>query len=65
MIDEYREYWSNHYGIKLNSKMETLSLMCWIPKMDKNPVGSRFIIASPKCALKPLSKDITAILKLF
>ena len=44
--------------------METLALMYWIPKMYKNPVGSRFIITSPKCTLKPLSKDITAIFKL-
>ena len=38
--------------------METLALMYWIPKMYKNPVGSRFIITSPKRTLKPLSKDI-------
>ena len=33
--------------------------------MHKNPVGFRFIIASPKCTLKPLTKDITALFKLF
>ena len=44
--------------------METLVLMYWIPKMYKNPIGSRFIITSAKCTLKPLSKDITAIFKL-
>ena len=65
IINEHREYLSNHYGIKINSKMETLPLMYWIPKMYKNPVGSRFIIASPKCTLKPLSKNITATFKLF
>ena len=32
--------------------------------MHKNPVVSRFIIASPKSKLKPPSKDITAIFKL-
>ena len=33
--------------------------------MHKNPVGSKFIIASPKCTLKPLLKNIVAIFKLF
>ena len=45
-----------------SSKME---IMNWIAKMYKNPNGSRFIIASPKFVLKPLSKDITAIFKSF
>ena len=36
-----------------------------LPKMHKNPVGFRFIIGSPKCSLKPLTKDITAIFKMF
>ena len=39
--------------------------MYWIPNMHKNPVGSKVIIASPKCTLKLLLMDITAIFKLF
>ena len=39
--------------------------MYWIPKMYTNAVSFRFIIASPVCNIKPLSKDITSILKLF
>ena len=39
--------------------------MYWIPKMHKNPIGERFIIASPKCSLKTLLKYATSILKLF
>ena len=45
--------------------MECLPSMYWMPKMHKTPVGERFIIASPKCSLKPLLKDVTSILKLF
>ena len=48
IINEHKEYLSNDYGIKLNSKIETLPLMHWIPKMHENPVGSRLIIASPE-----------------
>ena len=33
--------------------------------MHKNPIGFCFIIASPVCRIKPLSKDITSIFKLF
>ena len=65
VIDEHKGYLSNHYGIKLNSKIEGLPLMYCIPNMHKNPVRSRFIIASPKCTLKPLSKNITALFKVF
>ena len=42
-----------------------ISSLMYFPKMHKSPDGSTFIIASTKCTLKPLSKDITAIFKLF
>ena len=45
--------------------MQDLPVMYWIPKMYKNPISFRFIIASPVCSVKPLSKDITSIFKLF
>lgn len=31
----------------------------WIPKMDKSPTGTRFIIASEQCLIKSLSQSIT------
>ena len=45
--------------------MQDLPVMYWIPKMHKNPISFCFIIASPVCSVKPLSKDITSIFKLF
>ena len=33
--------------------------------MHINPLRFRFIIASPVCTIKPLSKDVTSIFKLF
>ena len=39
--------------------------MYWIPKLHKNPIGSRFIIASPKCSIKTLAKDLTKLFKVF
>ena len=38
--------------------------MYWIPKLHKNPVGSRFIIASKNCSTKPLSKAVSNVFKL-
>ena len=35
--------------------------MYWIPKMHKNPIRARFIIASPKSSMKPLARTITSI----
>ena len=43
----------------------TLPHIYCIPKLHKNPIKFRFIIAAPKCSVKPLSKAITKIFKLF
>ena len=45
--------------------MQDLPVKYWIPKMHINSVSFLFIIASPVCSIKPLSKDITSIFKLF
>ena len=60
-IREHKEYLSNCYGIELNSKMETLALTYWILKKHKNPIWSKFIIASSR---KPISNGVTDIIKL-
>ena len=64
IIKEHKLYLSKH-KINLTNNMQDLPVMYWIPKMHKNPVSFRFIIASPVCSIKPLSKDITSMFKLF
>ena len=64
IIKDHRNQLSAH-GLQLKEGMDCLPSMYWIPKLHKVPVGNRFIIASPKCSLKPLLKDVTPILKLF
>ena len=64
IIKEHKTFLSK-LKIELKQNMENLPLMYWIPKMHKNPVGFRFIIASPQCTLKHLAKDLTAIFRLF
>ena len=39
--------------------------MYWMPKMHKNPIKARFIIASPKSSIKPLARTITSVFRLF
>ena len=39
--------------------------MYWMPKMHKNHIKARFIIASPKSSIKPLASTITLIFRLF
>ena len=36
-----------------------------MPKLHKNPTKFRFIIAAPKCSVKPLSKAVTSVFRLF
>ena len=64
IVESHRKELSK-YDLQLKEGMDCLPSMYWIPKLHKVPVGNRFIIASPKCSLKPLLKDVTPILKLF
>ena len=49
-------------NIRLPSEMRKLPCMYWLPKLHKNPFGSRFIAASKKCTTKPLSTLLKAYL---
>ena len=42
--------------------MRKLPCMYWLPKLHKNPFGSRFIAGSKKCTTKPLSNLLKAYL---
>ena len=44
--------------------MEQLPTLYWLPKMHKDPIGSRFIAASSACTTKPLSQLLTGSLNL-
>lgn len=57
---------SKIFGIRdIKSENFCLPTIYWMPKMHKNPIKSRFIIAAPICSIKPLSKAITQIFRLF
>ena len=52
------------FGLKVEEGSKKLPIIYWMPKMHKNPSGTRFIVASSKCSTKPLSKTISYIFKL-
>ena len=39
--------------------------MYWMPKMHKNHIKARFILASPKSSIKPLARTIISVFRLF
>ena len=53
------------FGYKVSDRQKCLPTMYWMPKMHKNPIGSRFIVASKICSTKKLSADVSKIFKLF
>ena len=53
------------FNITVGNKMSTLPDIYWIPKLHKNPVKFRFIIASKFCTSKTLSKDVSSMFSLF
>ena len=64
IINKHKLHLSKHKS-NLANNMQDFPVMYWIPKMHKNAISFCFIIASPVCSIKPLSKDITSIFKLF
>ena len=49
----------------VNIENHCLPKMYWLPEMHKTPIKARFIIASPKSSIKPLSQVITSAFRLF
>ena len=64
ITEEHKLYLSKH-KFNLANNLQDLPVIYWIPKLDKNPIRFCFIIASPVCSIKPLSKYITSIFILF
>ena len=65
IINSQTQSLKQRFNLDVNSDNQCLPQIYWLPKMHKTPTKFRFIIAAPKCAIKPLSKSITSIFKLF
>ena len=55
---------SKSKNIKVSELMKDIPSIYWIPKMHKNPIGSRFIAGSKLCSIKNISKYFSKALKL-
>ena len=66
LIDKNTRDLKNKFGIdNIPIQNNRLSNMYWMPKMHKNPIKTRFIIASPKSSMKYLARTTTSIFRLF
>ena len=52
------------FDLNITVKQNSLPSMYWIPKMHKNPIGARFIVASKNCSTKTLSKVVSKVFKM-
>ena len=64
ILNNHKESLHNDFKITVPEEMHTLPDIYWLPKLHKTPIKARFIIASQKCSVKKLSKDVTSIFKL-
>ena len=64
LVKIHESYINKNFNMSLKTDNKCLPSIYWLPKLHKKPTKARFIIAAPKCSLKPLSKAITKVFKL-
>ena len=64
IMRNHHKHLQDDFQMTIPEEMRTLPDIYWLPKLHKIPSKARFIIASQKCTIKKLSKDITSIFKL-
>ena len=50
--------------LKITEQDKTFSIMYWLPKMHKTPIGARFIVVTKSSCTKPLSDVIFKVLNM-
>ena len=53
------------FNLNVPENDKKLPRVYWMSKLHKNPIKFRFIIAATSCSIKPLSKALAKIFKLF
>ena len=64
IVRNHSTFLKRNFNINISDKNKQLPHMYWLPKLHKTPSKSRFIVAATHCSVKPLSKAVTAALKL-
>ena len=65
IINTHKKDPKDKFGIGVPVENEKLPNIYWLPKMHKNPLKFRFIIAVPSCSVKQLSQAVTSVFRLF
>ena len=65
IIQNHTKQLRKNFNLEVPSESNKLPHIYWLPKMHKDPIKFRFIIAAPNCSIKPLLQTITKIFKLF
>ena len=65
LIEKDSRKLNESFNLPVVEESKKLPHIYWTPKLHKNPIEFRFIIAAPNCSIKPLSKAITKIFRLF
>ena len=65
IINSNIQHIKSKFNIDVSTDNHRLPNMYWLPKMHKTPIKPRFIIASPKSSIKPLSQAVTSAFRLF
>ena len=65
IVTQHQSELKNQFNISVSKDMLTLPDIYWLPKLHKNPIKFRYIIASKHCTTKTLSKYVSSIFSLF
>ena len=65
IIEDQSTHLKKKFKLEVPCESKVLPHNYWLPKLHKNPIKFRFIIAAPNCSIKPLSQTVTKIFKLF
>ena len=65
IVSQHKKDVKEKFGVDVTVENEKLPNIYWLPKLHKNPLKFRFIIAAPSCSVKALSKAVTSVFRLF
>ena len=65
IVEQDCDFLAKNFKLFVPPESKKLPHIYWLPKLHKNPIKFRFIIAAPDCSIKLLAKSLNKIFKLF